>query len=337
MTDDKDFKNVVRARAKRTGESYSTALRNVRNAPVAHTDDVVREPPASPPATVRDRRSFAERFASVRASVGPLVWGLDPSGSLLDSWGLGDTPDGLDRFVDVVVDAAVGVVGIVKPQSAFYERHGWRGMRSLSRLIEAARAAGLLVILDAKRGDVGSTNDAYAEAFFGPASPFDVDALTVHPYLGLHAMGALVESAHEWGACLFVMVRSSNAEGDHLQSATDQDGVAVDAALLAEIGRLNATLAPGAVGPVGAVIAPNLASASLGLARAGALYLAPGVGAQGATVSDVARVFASCPDRVLPSVSRSLLASGPDRRRLRADASTLQGEVIAALSTASGQ
>jgi orotidine-5'-phosphate decarboxylase len=331
MTDHKDFKNVVRARAKRTGESYSTALRNVRNVPGSRPE-VEGEPMTSPPPPPRDRRRFAERFASVRSTVGPLVWGLDPSGSLLESWALGDTPDGLDRFVDIVLDAAPGVVGILKPQSAFYERHGWRGMRSLSRLIEGAQAGGLLVILDAKRGDVGSTNDAYAEAFFGPGSPFDVDALTVHPYLGLHAMGALVQSAQESGACLFVIVRSSNPEGDRLQSSTDEDGVAVDAALLAEIGRLNASLAPGTTGPVGAVIGSNQ-STSLDLASANALYLAPGVGAQGATVSDVARVFASCPDRVLPSASRSLLASGPDRGRLRAGVAALQGEVVAALSS----
>lgn len=337
MTADKDFKNVVRARAKRTGESYSTALRNVRNVPVAPPDSVLGEPTPPPPAPARDSRSFAERFASVRRSVGPLVWGLDPSGPLLDSWGVGDTPDGLDRFVDIVVDAAAGVVAIVKPQSAFYERHGWRGMRSLSRLIEAARGAGLLVILDAKRGDVGSTNDAYAEAFFGPDSPFDVDALTVHPYLGLHAMSALVGRAHEWGACVFVMVRSSNPEGDRLQSSTDEEGVAVDAALLAEIGQINRRLTPGAIGVVGAVIGPNLASPSLDLASTSALYLAPGVGAQGATVSDVARVFASCPDRVLPSASRSLLASGPDRGRLRADVGALQREVVGALSRASAR
>jgi orotidine-5'-phosphate decarboxylase len=339
MTDRKDFKNVVRNRAKRTGEPYSTALRNVRKARPDHGDtdadaDESGAQPAARPSAAPDPRAFAERFASIRASVGPLVWGLDPSGSLLESWGLGDTPDGLARFVDIVVDAAPGVVGIVKPQSAFYERHGWRGMRSLSLLIEGARAAGLLVILDAKRGDVGSTNDAYAEAFFGPDAPFDVDALTVHPYLGLQAMGSLVSRAHEFGANLFVMVRSSNPEGDRLQSSTDDSGVAVDRVLLAEIGAINATLAPGVVGPVGAVIGPNRASPSLDLAGADALYLAPGVGAQGATTADVARVFASCPDRVLPSASRSLLASGPDRRRLRADAAALQRDVVAALGAA---
>src|SRR5580658_3468119 len=101
--------------------------------------------------------SFAQRFAATRSGPGPLVLGLDPSGRLLGEWGLGDTPDGLDRFADIALAAAAGTVGLVKPQSAFYERHGWRGVRTLSRLAEEARSAGLLVILDAKRGDVGST------------------------------------------------------------------------------------------------------------------------------------------------------------------------------------
>lgn len=96
---------------------------------------------------------------------GPLVWGLDPSGAVFTILGLDDFPDGLDRFVDLTVEAAVGAVGLVKPQSAFYERHGWRGIRTLGRLITKASQAGLLVILDAKRGDVGSTNQPHAEAF----------------------------------------------------------------------------------------------------------------------------------------------------------------------------
>src|SRR5580658_3243349 len=129
--------------------------------------------------------TFAARFAETSERFGPLVFGLDPSGPLLTSWGLGDTPDGLERFVDIVVEAAVGSVGVVKPQSAFYERHGWRGVRALARLVEECRAAGLLVLLDAKRGDVGSTNVAYAEAYFTDGAGIRVDALTITPYLGL--------------------------------------------------------------------------------------------------------------------------------------------------------
>src|SRR5580704_12362425 len=163
--------------------------------------------------------SFARRFAAVRSAHGPLAFGLDPSAELLTAWGLGDSADGLDRFADIVLEAAVGPVGLVKPQSAFYERHGWRGVRTLQRLVASARSAGLLVILDIKRGDVGSTNDAYAEAYLGQGAPLAADAITVHPYLGLGAMGSLVARAHDSGSCLLVVTRSSNPEGRLVQSA----------------------------------------------------------------------------------------------------------------------
>jgi len=270
--------------------------------------------------------AFSIRFDSVRASRGPLAWGLDPSGAILDAWGLGDTPDGLDRFVDLVLPVADETVGLVKPQAAFYERHGWRGVRTLARLIDEARSAGLLVVLDAKRGDVGSTNQAYAEAYLGPDAPMRSDALTVHPYLGLAAMGSFVERAAESGSCLLVVTRSSNPEGRAVQGAVDDAGRSVEQALLDQIGALNAALAPGHVGPVGAVIGPTHLDPQLDLAAPHALYLAPGVGHQGATPTDVAEVFAACPDRVIPSASRSLLAS-PDPGRLRDDASALAAEL----------
>jgi orotidine-5'-phosphate decarboxylase len=259
----------------------------------------------------------------VLQAFGPLVWGLDPAGDVLDRWGLGDTPDGLDRFVDVVVEAAVGTVGLVKPQAAFYERHGWRGMRSLSRLIKDVRAAGLLAILDAKRGDVGSTNEAYAEAYLGPGAPIEVDALTVHPYLGIGAMDAFVTRAAESSGCLLVVTRSSNPEGRSVQAAVSADLNSVEQALLHEIGQLNAQLAPGEIGPIGAVIGPTHVEPKLDLVAANALFLAPGVGYQGATPEDVATVFAACPNRVMPSASRSLLEHGPNVARLRADAARL--------------
>jgi orotidine-5'-phosphate decarboxylase len=271
--------------------------------------------------------SFASRFAVVRSEHGPLVWGLDPWGPLLEEWGLGDSPDGLDRFADIVIEAAAGVVGLVKPQSAFYERHGWRGFRTLGRLVAEARGAGILVVLDVKRGDVGTTNDAYAEAFLGPGAPLEADAVTVHPYLGLGAMGAFVTRAHESGSCLLVVTRSSNPEGRPVQGAHDDAGRRVEEVLLDEIGRLNAELAPGEIGPVGAVIGPVDAEPRLDLRAANALYLAPGVGAQGATPEDVARIFASCPDRVMPSASRTLLRAGPDVRALRDTAAAMAADV----------
>jgi len=275
--------------------------------------------------------SFASRFAAVRARRGPLVWGLDPSGALLEDWGLGDTPDGLDRFADLVVPVAAGSIGLVKPQSAFYERHGWRGIRALTRLTETARAQGLMVILDVKRGDVGSTNDAYAAAYLGDDAPVQADAITVHPYLGLAAMGEFVGRASESGSCLLVVVRSSNPEGRAVQSAAAGDGMTVDQRLLADIGALNARLAPGRIGPVGAVVGPAAVDPPLDLAAAHGLLLAPGVGAQGAAPADVAATFAACPGRVMPSASRSLLAAGPGIAALRDAAARLNEEFRALL------
>ncbi len=276
--------------------------------------------------------SFATRFEAVRTSIGPLVWGLDPSAELLEQWGVGDTADGLDRFADICLEAAVGAVGIVKPQAAFYERHGWRGFRTLQRLVTEARAAGLLVIVDAKRGDVGSTNDAYAEAYLGAGAPLAADALTVNPYLGFAAMDSFITRAHESGSCLIVVTRSSNPEGRRIQSATDHDAT-VEANLLAEIGAVNARLTPGEIGPVGAVIGPTHMQPALDLVSPNALYLAPGLGAQGATPADVAAVFADCRDRVMPSASRSLLTPGPDIDPLHEALGLLGADVRSALRT----
>jgi orotidine-5'-phosphate decarboxylase len=271
-------------------------------------------------------RPFAARFAAARARYGPLVLGADPSGSLLERWGLGDSPDGLERFIDIVLEAAAGSVGLIKPQSACYERHGWRGIRALTRLITAARDENLLVILDVKRGDVGSTNEAYAQAYLGKGAPLEADAITVHPYLGMAAMGAFVDLAHQAGSCLLVVTRSSNPEGRAVQAARDDGGRTVEERLLGDIAAFNAALAPGQIGPVGAVVGPAPIDPPLDLTSANALFLAPGVGAQGATPADVARTFAACPERVMPSASRSLLAAGPRPAALRDAAAALNDE-----------
>ncbi|HEY0933591.1 MAG TPA: orotidine-5'-phosphate decarboxylase [Trebonia sp.] len=143
--------------------------------------------------------AFADRFAAVRGTLGPLVLGADPHGRLLRDWGLADDAAGLERFTDIVLAAAAGSTGLLKPQSAFYERHGWPGIRALDRLIRTARAQGLLVILDVKRGDVGSTNAAYAAAYLGDDAPLQADAVTVSPYLGLAATGEFTRRAHQPG------------------------------------------------------------------------------------------------------------------------------------------
>jgi orotidine-5'-phosphate decarboxylase len=139
-------------------------------------------------------------------------------------------------------------------------------------------------------------------------------------------MGAFVSRAHQAGSCLLVVTRSSNPEGRAVQSAFDDNGLQVDERLLGEIGKLNRMLAPGQIGPVGAVAGPAHIKPELDLAGAQALFLAPGVGAQGATPEDVAQVFAACPARVMPSASRSLLAAGPDIKALQDRAAAMAAE-----------
>jgi orotidine-5'-phosphate decarboxylase len=275
---------------------------------------------------------FVDRFARARAKYGPAVFGLDPSRALLRDWALDDDADGLERFVDIVTEAAVGTVAVAKPQSAFFERHGWRGSRALARLIVDLRGSGVLVLLDVKRGDVGSTNDAYADAYLGAGAAMAVDAMTVSPYLGLGAMRAFFDRAEASGGGLFVVTRSSNPEGRVVQAATTPDGISVEQHLVVELGRENERAAPGDVGPYGAVFAPtHEPPAGFDLRGMGGLFLAPGVGSQGGTLAGVAETFVDCRDRVLPAASRSLLASGPEVTRLRDEVAAFADEARSVL------
>ncbi len=166
--------------------------------------------------------------------------GIDPSGELLARWGLHDDAEGLRAFCRTCVDAFSGVVGVVKAQVAFFERHGSAGMAELERLVAEASSAGLVVIADAKRGDIDSTAEAYADAWLNPASPLAADAVTAHPYLGLGALAPLVRLAGAHGRGLLVVARSSNPEGRALQQARTAEGPAVEDMLLAEVAALNA-------------------------------------------------------------------------------------------------
>jgi orotidine-5'-phosphate decarboxylase len=270
---------------------------------------------------------FADRAVDSMRRHGPLVFGLDPSAEILELWGLGDSPDGLDRFVDIALETCPGTVGMVKPQAAFYERLGWRGIKSLSRLITSAREAGLMVILDAKRGDVGSTMEAYAEAYLGENAALRVDAITATPYLGFDTIHPMFDLAADSSSCVLVVTRSSNSEGRSLQEARHPDGTSVEERILEEIASANNRLAPERIGPVGSVFGPTHGPPLFDLCAPNCLYLAPGVGAQGATAKDVARCFATCPDRVLPSASRELLRSGPNVSAMRSAALVLSAEL----------
>ena len=268
--------------------------------------------------------------AAVRAH-GPLCVGIDPSGALLADWGLTDDPAGLRAFGDACVEAFAGAVAVVKPQVAFFERHGAAGLAELERLIAAARSAGLVVIADAKRGDIDSTADAYADAWLSESSPLAADAVTAHAYLGLAALEPLVRRAGDTGRGVLVVARSSNPEGRSLQLATTADGRAVEDMLLGDIAALNASEEV-ATGAVGAVVGATLAPSNFPLSQLGGVILAPGMGAQGAGPAEVAALFAGCaPGTVVASSSRGLLKAGPDPEGLRLAAGQLQGELSAVM------
>ena len=275
--------------------------------------------------------SFGDKVAAAVRAHGPLCAGIDPSGALLASWGLSDDARGLRAFCRACVEGFAGTVGVIKPQVAFFERHGSAGMAELERLIAEARAAGLIVIADAKRGDIDSTAEAYADAWLGDASPLAADAVTAHPYLGLGALAPLFRRAAATGRGVLVVARSSNPEGRELQRAVTSSGAGVEDMLLGEIAALTASpdIPPGTVG---AVLGATLEPSAFSLSQLGGVILAPGLGAQGAGPADVAERFAGCrPGSVLPSSSRGILTSGPDPDALRRQAASLARELAASM------
>lgn len=279
---------------------------------------------------------FGERLAASMQASTPLCVGIDPSAKLLDAWGLADDATGLEVMGRRVVEAVVDTAAAVKPQVAFFERHGSAGYAALERVLADAREAGLVVIADVKRGDIDSTMSAYADAWLGSDSPLEVDAMTTTAYLGIEAMGDVVEVARRNEKGVFVVVASSNPEGRSLQRAVIEQGLRVEEALLAQLGAMNdaeRAITQSSTGSWGAVVGATRTAGELDLAALHGPYLVPGVGAQGATPDDVARIFAHCaPGTVLVNASRSVLASGPMHEGLRAAARQLGDELAVALS-----
>jgi orotidine-5'-phosphate decarboxylase len=222
---------------------------------------------------------------------------------------------GLERFAGTVVEALADRVAVLKPQSAFFERFGSRGIAVLERTIADARSAGALVILDAKRGDIGSTVEAYAQAYLDAAAPLFADALTASPYLGYGSLEPLYATAEKHGAGVFVLAFTSNPEGGAVQRALTADGKSVGAAILEGAAERNAGIEP--LGSIGAVVGATLAEVPFDLAALNGPILAPGLGAQGATPEGLRGLFGGALRNVVPSTSRELLRHGPDIASLR--------------------
>ncbi|HSY15868.1 MAG TPA: orotidine-5'-phosphate decarboxylase [Jatrophihabitantaceae bacterium] len=269
-------------------------------------------------------RPFGERLDAALSARGSVCVGIDPHRELLEAWGLGAGVDGLARFADICVRAFGSEAAVVKPQSAFFEVFGSAGIAVLESTIAALREAGALVILDVKRGDIGSTMAAYAQAYLDPASPIAADAITLSPYLGVGSLEPAFAAVRAFGAGAFVLALTSNKEGAQVQHATGVGGRRVAQLVVDEVAALNGGASP--MGSLGVVVGATVgagggnapaAATAIELAGLNGPFLVPGIGAQGGTADDVRRIFGALTRNVLPSVSREVLRHGPDVAALR--------------------
>ncbi len=268
------------------------------------------------------REPFGSRLGAAMAARGPLCVGIDPHPALLKSWGLDDDAAGLRRFSLTVLEAVGSLAAAVKPQVALYERHGSAGIAVLEELLAAARDESVLTIADAKRGDIGSTMAAYADAWLRDGSALAADSVTLSPYLGFESLRPALDLAAEYGRGVFVLALTSNPEGASVQHVGGTASVArriTEAA--AKENRRYSLAAPGDLGSVGLVVGATVGSAlsdlQLDLEAVRGPILAPGLGAQGATPADLRRTFGAAYPQVLGTSSRDILAAGPGIQGLR--------------------
>lgn len=257
--------------------------------------------------------TFGTRLRDAIDGRGRLCVGIDPHPALLDAWGLTDSAFGLERFAMTTVEAIAGTAAVVKPQSAFFERHGSAGIAVLEKVIAGCRELGAIVLLDVKRGDIGSTAQAYADAYLDPNSALASDAITVSPFLGVGSLQPMIDTALRHGAGVFVLALTSNPEGPQFQHAITVDGRTVAGTVLDAVASLNVDAED--LGSVGAVVGATIGETAENLDVNGPL-LVPGIGAQGGTVDDVRRIFGPAARNVLPSSSREVLGAGPDKSAL---------------------
>lgn len=261
--------------------------------------------------------SFASRLQAGFDKYGQLCVGVDPHAALLADWNLEDSAEGLNTFAMTVLDAAVGRASAIKPQVSFFERHGSKGFAVLEKFAERAAAEDIQVIMDAKRGDIGSTMDGYFDAWLAKTAPFVCDALTVSPYLGFESLNDVMSNALENGKGLFVLAATSNPEGKTTQRAKFEDRT-LAANIWNKLEAVNKVSADAnaKLGSFGAVVGATLNLGAFELSNIQSdeslltAILAPGFGAQGAELSEVGELFGKGAPRVLASVSRSVLGAG---------------------------
>ncbi|KZB80698.1 orotidine-5'-phosphate decarboxylase [Amycolatopsis regifaucium] len=259
---------------------------------------------------------FGARLARAVADKGPLCAGIDPHPGLLQAWDLPADAGGLEKFALTAAEAIAPEVAVIKPQSAFFEAYGPPGVAVLAKTMKVCREAGALVLLDVKRGDIGSTMAAYTAAFLPAGAELEADAITVSPYLGFGSLAPAIDVAQTQGKGLFVLARTSNPEAQGLQNALLPNGKTVAQDIVDTAAAYNAGVGP--LGDIGVVVGATIAPGELDLSVLNGPVLAPGFGAQGATVADLRVLFGPGLPGVLPASSRDVLKHGPDHEALRA-------------------
>ncbi|MBP2330158.1 orotidine-5'-phosphate decarboxylase [Kibdelosporangium banguiense] len=253
--------------------------------------------------------------------------GIDPHPGLLEKWGLADDVAGLERFAMTCVEALAGEIAVLKPQSAFFERHGSKGIAVLERVLAEAQEAGAIVLLDVKRGDIGSTMTAYADAYLTDGSPLAADAVTLSPYLGFGSLEPALQAAEKSGRGVFVLALTSNPEAPEVQHAAN-GGRTIAQTVVDAAAERNAGVTP--IGGIGLVVGATIGTLGVDLGALNGPVLAPGFGAQGGTLSDLRTVFGNSLRNVLPTSSRGVLGAGPDAFALRSEALRTRDAIVSA-------
>lgn len=261
--------------------------------------------------------TFSKKLLRAFAERGPLCVGIDPHSALLEEAGLADDVSGLEAFALNLLDQITDVVSIIKPQISFFERFGSDGFAVLEKLLSEAAQRDLLVIADAKRGDIGSTMDAYTGAWLSKSAPFICDALTLSPFLGFETLHGAIATASERGKAVFVLCSTSNPEGRQIQSAIDEgktiaEQISAKAIVLNQISAQSESKY-GTVGLVIGATGNNTKVLDQLANQRGSLrapILAPGFGTQGAELSQLKRIFGEVSQDVICNVSRDILSDG---------------------------
>lgn len=259
--------------------------------------------------------SFGQQLSIVFETSGQLCVGLDPSDDQLKAWGLPRNPEGLREFGLAMIDACASEVGIIKPQVAFFESYGPKGFEVLAELLLVAKQARLLVVADAKRGDIGSTMNGYTKAWLSKEAIFSVDALTLSPYLGLETLRPTIDTALQNEKGVFLLAATSNPEARQLQSAVFE-GETVAGSVAKFASSFNAP----ALSSVGIVVGATTTLKGAGIFAEDLSHtpiLMPGFGAQGVSLESAGEIMGELAGNTIANVSRSVAGDSREGLALR--------------------